>query len=345
MTNDVWTVKRILDWIEGYLAARDDENPRLSAHWLVSEALGITRIQLFMDPDRPLTLDERDILRDYTRRRGMGEPLQYITGTTDFRFITVQVEYGVLIPRPETEVLVSEALAELNVAMQIKASRRIAFELEPDTEAELAVDENDHVIQMHAVADDEASDQAIVGKTEESSMSDPLLSVIDLCTGTGCIACSIASEVPHAQVVATDIDPKAVALARRNVEALGLNSRVDVFECDLGAGIPEESLGTYELLISNPPYIPTDVLKTMDSEVVDYESSLALDGGKDGLDVFRRILSFGLQALCSDGVLALELHETRLEQAHIEAELAGYQNVRIVDDLAGRHRVLIARKK
>ena len=82
---DIWTVRRILLWIEDYLGKHGDENPRVSAQWLVGDALDMTRMELLIDPDRPLTSDERAVLRDYTRRRAAGEPLQSITGTTDFR--------------------------------------------------------------------------------------------------------------------------------------------------------------------------------------------------------------------------------------------------------------------
>ena len=108
-----WTIKKALEWTEGYLADKGDENPRLSAQWLLSEACGLSRTQLFVNFDRPLSEDERGVLRDYVRRRGAGEPLQYITGEVAFRHINVKVRPGVLIPRPETEVLVSEVLAAL----------------------------------------------------------------------------------------------------------------------------------------------------------------------------------------------------------------------------------------
>ena len=108
-----WTIKKALEWTEGYLADKGDENPRLSAQWLLSEACGLSRTQLFINFDRPLSEDERGVLRGYVRRRGAGEPLQYITGEVAFRHITVKVRPGVLIPRPETEVLVSEVLAAL----------------------------------------------------------------------------------------------------------------------------------------------------------------------------------------------------------------------------------------
>ena len=108
-----WTVKSALDWTTEYLEGKGDENPLLSSQWLLGEATGLSRVQLYMNYDRPLSEDERGVLRDYVRRRGSGEPLQYITGEVAFRHITVKVRPGVLIPRPETEVLVSEVLAAL----------------------------------------------------------------------------------------------------------------------------------------------------------------------------------------------------------------------------------------
>ena len=97
-----WTIKKALEWTEGYLADKGDENPRLSAQWLLSEACGLSRTQLFINFDRPLSEDERGVLRGYVRRRGAGEPLQYITGEVAFRHITVKVRPGVPSrgPRP-----------------------------------------------------------------------------------------------------------------------------------------------------------------------------------------------------------------------------------------------------
>ena len=113
IVNDIWTIQAALDWTVGYLERKGDENPRLSAQWLLSEATGLSRIELYANFEQPLSMGERDVLRAYVTRRGKGEPLQYITGEVGFRHITVKVRPGVLIPRPETEVLVSDALALL----------------------------------------------------------------------------------------------------------------------------------------------------------------------------------------------------------------------------------------
>ncbi len=320
MTDDTWTVKRILEWIEGYLAQHGDESPRVAAQWLVSEALGVSRMQLFLDADRPLTADERGVLRDWTRRRAAGEPLQYITGETAFRHITVKVRPGVLIPRPETEVLVSEALALLPAAPKPQDA----------LDAEL--------LRQYAELGGDIDAESSEGPERD-------LLVADICTGTGCIACSIASEHARTRVVATDISPDAIALARENVDALRLAERVNVLECDLGEGIDQALLGTFDLVVSNPPYIPTAVLADVPREVAGYEPVLALDGGDDGLVVFRRLLEWCARALAPGGAFAFELHETCLDDAAAEADYAGFADVRVIEDLAGRPRVLAGRKR
>ncbi len=387
--NNIWTIKSALEWTEGYLAEKGDENPRLSAQWLLSEATGLSRMHLFVNFDRPLSEDERSVLRDFVRRRGAGEPLQYITGEVAFRHITVKVRPGVLIPRPETEVLVSEVLAALPAPGRREAQwnaeaaeqERAAVDAlkEALSEAREAVAENQRPLSSDsstaerpgglkaapsfesaavngsatACADpvgsgpaDEGGDFAIAGarRAAEAEPAPRPLLVADLCTGSGCIACSLAYEHPDVRVIATDIAPEAVALARENAEALELADRVAVLECSLGAGIGEKRMGTFDAVVSNPPYVPTSVLADIPREVADYEPALALDGGADGLDVFRPLAAWAARALKPGGVLACELHEGHLDAARTVAEAAGFADVSIVDDLAGRPRVLVGLK-
>jgi release factor glutamine methyltransferase len=288
VADEIWTVKKILDWTVGYLGRKGDERPRLSAEWLLSAATGLSRVEIYINFDRPLTRDELDLMRAGVKRRAAGEPLQYVTGEMPFRHIVLKCEPGVLIPRPETEVLVDAVLEELDGA--------------------------------------------------------ELPRVLDLCTGTGCIALSVAGEHPDTVVIATDISPKAVALAERNSRALGLGGWVDVLECDLASGVVPEFEGTFDVLVSNPPYIPTAVLaQEVPSEVRDFEPALALDGGDDGLDIFRRILELAPRMLKAGGMLACELYEGALDAA---AELVrserGWDRVEVREDLTRRPRVLLA---
>lgn len=328
---DIWTIRAALEWTVGYLERKGDESPRLSAQWLLSEACELSRIELYANFDQPLSLEERDVLRGFVTRRGKGEPLQYITGETGFRHITVKVRPGVLIPRPETEVLVSEALALLPAAPRPRAR---------DEEAEVLASEE---APEHEGAEEVAETDASAAAPASVPEPDPLL-VADICTGSGCIACSLAYEHPLARVVATDLAPEAVALARENATALGLEERIDVLACDLGEGIDDALLGTFDLIVSNPPYVPTAVLADVPREVADFEPALALDGGADGLAIFRRLLPFCARALKPGGAFAFELHETCLDDAAALATAAGFDHVHMVADLAGRPRVLVGRR-
>ena len=283
MANDeIWTVQRTMNWCKEYLERHGDENPRLSAEWLMSAATGLSRVEIYAYYDRPLSVEERDTLRESLRRRGAGEPLQYVTGEVGFRHIILRTARGVLIPRPETEVLVEVVIDALK-----------------GTEAPR---------------------------------------VLEVGCGTGCIALSLAKEI-GAQVTATDISPDAIACATRNVEALGLEGAVSIVEADCAEGIE----GPFDVLVSNPPYIPTAVMESLDEEVVGYEPHLALDGGKDGLDFFGRLLAEAPRLLAPGGLLACELHETCLEEAARRAGATGLTQVAITNDLTGKPRILTAR--
>lgn len=368
---DEWTIKAALDWTVGYLERKGDENPRLMAERLLSAACDMPRIQLYVNFDRVLTPQERELLRGYVSRRGTGEPLQYITGEAPFRHITVKVAPGVLIPRPETEVLVSEALALLP-----PAPKRIAFDStidawegdllkaaqeeasassSPDAPVQNAVDdrlEKRFDAPIGARVDDDEP-QAALEQTEAPGSNDgfvkeeaprmPLL-VVDLCTGSGCIAASMACERPDIRVFATDVSPQAVALAQDNASRLGIADRVRIARCHLADAVPPAAMGRLDLVVSNPPYVPTEIVDELPKEVRSFEPRLALDGGADGLDLFRQIVSWAAVALKEGGGLACELFEGHMQQATDIACKAGFAEVHIVNDLAGRPRVITARK-
>lgn len=289
-----WTVKSTLEWTTGYLERKGDEHPRLSAEWLLCAATGMSRVEVYMNYDRPLDAAELATLHAGVERRGRGEPLQYVTGEMPFRHIVLKCAPGVLIPRPETEVLVDCVLDYL--------------------------------------------DALVLGEGD-------MASVLEVGTGTGCIALSLAGERPFVRVSATDVSPDAVALAGRNRDALGLDGPVELFLTDLADGVPGAEDAAFDVLVSNPPYIPSALVEELPAEVGGFEPRLALDGGPDGLDVFRRIVALAGTALKPGGLLACELHEECLEQACDEAVSGGLlQNARIVKDLAGKNRILLAER-
>ncbi len=295
---DSWTIGRMLEWLQGYLADHADPDPLISARWLISDVTGLSFMQLYTNIDRPFDGRELDKLRSFVKRRANGEPLQYITGKTTFRFIELNVCPGVLIPRPETEVLVSEVLS--------------------------ALPRDKHVSDTEACVPD--------------------ILVCDLCCGSGCIAASLAYENPRIKVIATDVSSKCVKLARENVSKLHLQDRVEVKECDLASGIDQALIGHFDAVVSNPPYIPSSQLQQLPSEVGNFEPKLALDGGEDGLDVFRRICAWAYPALKQGGLLACELHEDTCSEAIKIASNSGFVNIIVTNDLNDLPRVISASK-
>lgn len=167
--------------------------------------------------------------------------------------------------------------------------------------------------------------------------------VIDLCTGSGCVACSIATEHPGARVSAVDVGEHAVSAARRNALHAGAADGVQVLHGDLFDPLPRDLLGAVDLIVSNPPYVPSADLPDLPSEVLGFEPQLALDGGPDGLDVFRRIADHAGAWLRTGGALAVELDSGRVADAAHLLE-GSYEGVVVRKDLTGRDRIVFGRK-
>jgi len=288
----VWTVGSCLDWTQQYMEHHDDDKPRLSAQWLLSAATGLSRIELYMQYDKPMTDQEKTSLREFIQRRLNKEPLQYISGRTAFRYIELKIVPGVFIPRPETETLVDLVLKE-------QAQR-----------------------------------------------------VLEVGCGSGAISLALLHEQAELLVWATDIDSLAVSLTEENYTNLGLaegsgaegQKRLVVIQDDLASSLLQDPdmLASFDVLVSNPPYIPSPDLDSLPSEVKEFEPLAALDGGPDGLDFYRRLLDQAVQLLKPGGCLAVELHETRLGQAAELASAAGFSSVDIYPDLNQRERFLTA---
>lgn len=289
--SDVWTALAALDWVRGYLERQGSERPRLEAEHLLSHATGLTRTEVYAHFDRPLSQPERDVLRDAVVRRAAGEPLQYIFGRAPFRYLEVEVGPGVLIPRPETELLVDAVLPAIDAAI---AARGEAL-------------------------------------------------VVDVGTGSGAVAIAIATERPAARVVATDLSPDALEWARRNVEAHGVGDRVTLVSGDLLEPLPAELVGRVDVVVSNPPYIPTDDLAALPREVAEFEPREALDGGDDGLALFDRLAPAAVTVLAPGGTFAAELDEKRTSTAAQKC-VEWYQGCAVVEDLVGRERIVVATK-
>lgn len=404
MANEIWTIKRCLEWTKEYLVERGEEHPRLSAEWLLCAATGLARIDLYMRMDETLDAAQLETMHAAVVRRAKGEPLQYITGSTQFRMIDVACAPGVLIPRPETEMLVEEVLNYLDAeVLSPEAATRQRAELPWNDEVEQARKAEAALADERATAERRAAnltaaDEAALGSdvlgsrayaeeladreaeeaeaAEAEELAEPELDeygitiennadheasltqdvaalapadprvarVLEVGCGTGCISLSLAWERRgHVTCTATDIEPRAIDLATKNRDALGLTSDEVTFSLtNLVSSIPREEWGTFDVLVSNPPYIPTDVMRSLPHEVKDFEPDLALEGGSDGLDIFRRLLNAAPYMLRAGGLFACELYEGALDAAAELCRQAGLSDVRIVHDLTDRPRIVRA---
>ena len=365
---ETWTVIRCLNWTIEYLASKGDETPRVSAEWLLSSVLDVPRINLYTDPNRPLAPDELARMHESVVRRAKGEPIQYITGDTAFRSLAIQCEPGVLIPRPETEMLVEEVLSFLDARVfewtcEDRRRHRIELPWNDEVEAKRRAEQEAAAARAAEQRETAGEDDGASSETDEEStaavpevVAQPAnqqpeaaaprhARVLEVGCGTGCISLSLAFErAGLVSCVATDIEPRAVALACKNREALGIAPEtVDIREGNLVSPLDRATeWGTFDVLVSNPPYIPTAVLQVIPHEVKDFEPALALDGGADGLDIFRRLVNAAPCMLRPGGLLACELHETTLDDAARICLDAGFEEVRIARDLAGRTRFILA---
>jgi release factor glutamine methyltransferase len=271
------TLGEVLRASDDFLVRKGVDSPRLDAELLLSHALGLSRLELYTQHDRPLSEAERATARELIERRGRREPLAYILGEWGFRRLTLLTDARALVPRPETEIVVDRALA---LIARIAAPR-----------------------------------------------------VVDVGTGSGAIALAIAQEHPGARVTATDISPAALALALENADRLEL--AVGFVETSLLVGLA----GPFDLVISNPPYVLADEVDGLQPEVRDWEPRLALVGDGQTEELIRTARAL----LAPGGALVVECHEERAQQVAAALEAAGYAEVRITPDLAGRERVVEGR--
>jgi release factor glutamine methyltransferase len=268
-----------------HLADRGVPDPRLDAELLLAHILGIRRLDLYLQFDRPLGPEEIEAYRAVIRRRARREPLQYITGEAAFREIVLRVDPRVLIPRPETEVLVGEVLEWARA----EGAGKVA---------------------------------------------------LDLGVGSGAVALSLLAEGPFARAVGTDISEGALEVARANGERLGLGERLDLRRGALWDPIGDAE--RFDVIVANPPYVAESEREGLMPEVRDHEPATALFAGSDGLDVVRSIVAGARDRLRPGGLLALEVG---VGQARTVAELAGAAGLagpRVVADLTGRDRVVVA---
>lgn len=285
------TVLEIIQKGSEFLAKRGVESPRLQVELMLAHQLRIPRLRLYLDFERKLADEDVAALRAMVARRGERIPLQHLLGVAAFYGLDFEVGPEVLVPRPETELLVEKGLLWLK--------QRLAAEPSPI--------------------------------------------VLDYGTGSGCIAISVAKNCPAARVHALDISSAALVRARANAARHSLGEQVRFWESD-GLNALEAGL-SFDLILSNPPYIPAPEIAGLDPEVRDHDPRLALDGGEDGLTFYRRQASELAGALRPGGYWMFELGDG---QAAAVTESLRQQNwivETVHPDYNAKPRVMVARRE
>jgi release factor glutamine methyltransferase len=275
-----WTVMELVGWTANYLRDKGFHNPRLNAELLLAGSLGIKRLDLYLQFDRPMKAEELADFKARLLRRAKHEPLQYIDGTAAFRDLTLRVDPRVLIPRPETETLVQEVL--------------------------------------------------------DWAAARGARSALDVGTGSGAIALSLAAEGAFERVVAVDVSPGALEVARGN----GEGSTVDFRLGSLYGAVDGER---FDIIASNPPYVGLEERDGLDAEVRDWEPAGALFAGQGGLDVIRPLVADAPRHLNPGGLLAMEIGASQAGAVCDIVRAAGaFAEPRVRRDLSGRDRIVLA---
>jgi release factor glutamine methyltransferase len=281
-----WTLLELLRWTSQYLAEKSIPEPRLTGELLLAGTLGLKRLDLYLQFDRPLRPEELERFKARLRRRVRREPLQYIEGTAAFRDLTLLVDRRVLIPRPETEVLVGEVLRW--------AEGRDGLE------------------------------------------------ALDVGTGTGAIALSLAAEGAFAAVVATDLSADALEVARENHRR---NPAATPVAFRQGSAYEPVRGERFDVIVSNPPYIGLDERPTLEPEVREWEPGMALFSGADGLEVIRTLVREAPDHLRPGGLLALEIGAGQGSRVlELVRSVPCLVDPRLRSDLAGRDRIVLAER-
>lgn len=269
------TLKYCVGILKGYVPS-----PLMESEILLGFVLKMDALALKINKDR--LIDKKDSQRAYDlcKRRSSGEPVAYITGTKEFMSLEFDVNPHVLIPRPDTEILVEYMIEK-----------------------------------YHGLS----------------------LSILDLCTGSGAICCSLAHYMPDARVCATDISAGALRVAKKNAKKLGMEERIVFMKKDALSDYDFPQL--FDVVVSNPPYIETSTISTLMTDVSEYEPTLALDGGDDGLIFYRSIVNNISGILKKGGELIFEIGFNQGQEL-LKLMNGKFSNLKVSKDLSGNDRMV-----
>lgn len=352
-TDDSWTVRRLLGWTQERFESVGIESPRVDAEHLLSFALACSRMSLYLDHDKVVDAPARARFRELVKRRLGREPVAYIEGKRGFHALglELQVDRRVLIPRPETELLVDWVIEELAGPRKQPAwddERAAGVSTSEAIEPVVVLDEV--VLEPVVVFDDEAGLAPMEVERDTPTPATPVTppapppderTVLDVGTGSGAIALALKHARSTLRVTACDVSEDALAVARDNAERLGL--AISLLRSDLLADVPTPAAG-WAVITANLPYIPEPVWRTLAPEVQRFEPRLALEGGEDGLALIRRLVEAAPAHLASGGTLYLEIGYDQGESVPALLAAHGFVDVTVRKDYAGHPRIVRGRR-
>ena len=282
------TVLEVIKLSTEYLQKKGVESPRANAEILLAEILKCKRLELYLAFDKPLAENEVQVYREAIRKRGLRIPLQYIVGNVEFYGLKLIVNENVLIPRPESELLVEK----------------------------------------------------IINDSDKSNN----LKILDIGVGSGNISLSISKNLPNSKVVAIDISKSALDVANQNAEINSLQDRIefrlfDFMNDDLN------SLGKFDLIVSNPPYVSENDYESLEPELKNYEPKIALTDNSNGISFYKRIIEVSDQILGKHGKIYFELGMGQSIQVKNLFEQNGFKNILMTKDYSGIDRIICGELK
>ncbi len=325
-------IKQAMDIGYQKLNEKDIIDSFLKVKMVLAHILNVEREYLISHDDQELTKEEEEEFNTYIEKLSNGYPIQYITNRQYFRQNLFFVDENVLIPQPDTEILVDEVISVIEQnEMQTKDEELLEFDI-------FGVKDIDLEDSEQKSDDEENSDE--IDEEDENK-----LDILDLCTGSGAIVISLAKEKPDNNYYASDISIEALKIATKNTMDNGVE--IEIMQGDLFSAIDEYNKENkkdlkFDIIVSNPPYIESGTIPKLSKEV-QYEPNVALDGGLDGLDFYRRIVYEGKKYLKNGGTLALEIGYNQKDIVTAILKTAWYTDIKCIQDLAGMDRVIVAK--
>jgi len=271
-----------------YLNQKGIESPRTNAELLLADIIGCKRLELYLSFDRPLSETEVQKYREHIKRRGNFEPLQYITGKVDFYGLEFKVNPCVLIPRPETELLVE------NILIQFPKEKKLI--------------------------------------------------ILDIGTGSGNIAISLAANLPEAKIISTDISEEALQVANENSEWHNVSGRIKFIKHNILKNDMND-FPMFDIIVSNPPYVSKESYSSLQREIKDFEPGIAVTDGNDGYTFFKEIAFKASSKLNESGKLIFEIAQGQSDEAKNIMVKNNFSNIGVIKDYQNIDRIIFGEVK